>query len=73
VDLCGGARRAPRLILCAKARLLCAKARRERVGVLLELRQQLEELKVLLRLRADYYNAVGDPSWSRSGPSQWSR
>ncbi len=45
-DLRDGARRALRLIARANAR-------HERAGVLLELREQLEELKVLLRLGHD--------------------
>lgn len=45
-DLRDGARRALRLIVRANAR-------RERVGVLLELREPLEELKVLPRLGHD--------------------
>jgi hypothetical protein len=45
-DLRDGARSALRLIVRANAR-------RERVGVLLDLREQLEELKVLLHLGHD--------------------
>ena len=45
-DLRDGARRALKLVVRANAR-------RDRVAVLLELREQLEELKVLLRLGHD--------------------
>ena len=65
-DLRDGARRALKLVVRANAL-------RDRVAVLLELREQLEELKVLLRLGQDHRRSRASAASSTRAPrsSSW--